>query len=99
MLPPPTRATPGVIPVTPLESAIDAAMAAREGVAPVAEPQEGPWGGQMGSYPVPWAAIEGMPEKWRREWEEWSWSERGIPLQGYELWRLSRNFAPWGGRF
>jgi len=93
MLPPPTRATPGTIPVarTPVEQALADVMATA--AQPQAEP--GPWGGEMGRYPVPWGAIEGMPS-WRREWEEWSWSERGIPLQGYEIWRLSRNAPPWG---
>lgn len=93
MLPPPTRATPGMIPGgrTPVEQAL--ADVAATAVEPQGEP--GPWGGEMGRYPVPWSAIEGMPS-WRREWEEWSWSERGIPLQGYEIWRLSRNVPPWG---
>lgn len=102
----PTRATPGRIPVTPVEQALsDVVSAAIGSFGPQQqaimgqEPQgvPGPWGGQMGSYPVPNITWNRDPRL--AEWEQWSWSERGIPLQGYELHRLSRNFAPWGGRF
>ena len=89
-------------PRTPVEQALadvgqlaagGGGQAAQEwGGGPFQEAHGRGWGGP---YNVPWAAIEGMPD-WRRQWEEWSWSERGIPLQGYEIFRLSRNVPPWG---
>ena len=80
-------------PRTPVEQALADVGQLAAGGQQAAGGGEG--GGGGGGYPVPWAAIEGMPG-WRRDWEEWSWSTRGIPLQGYEIFRLSRNVAPWG---
>ena len=90
------------LPRTPVEQALadvgqlaagGGGQAAQEwGGGPFQEAHGRGWGGP---YNVPWAAIEGMPD-WRRDWEEWSWRERGIPLQGNEIFNLSRNAPPWG---
>jgi len=84
---------------TPVEQAL-ADVGVMAGAAPAAQPaaqpaQAGAEPQEQQGFPVPWAAVEGMPN-WRQQWEVWSWQQRGIPLQGYEIFRLSRGRPPWG---
>ena len=92
--------------LTPVEQAL-ADVGQLAAGQPQVQPQEGPYAGafpgyweamgqQPGNYPVPQGAIAGMPD-WRGQWEEWSWSTRGIPLQGNEIFSISRGGSPWGG--
>jgi len=51
--------------------------------------------------PGDWEQLEGMPF-WRREWEIASRTQRGIPLQGYEIHSISREGYPgsfWSGEW
>lgn len=105
-----TAGTPaaGMTYQTPVEAAL-ATVGRLAATAPEPEPEQryyqplwpgerGYWaaiGQEPGEYQVPQGALTGMPG-WRRQAEEWSWSTRGIPLQGYEIFRISRGQVPWG---
>lgn len=99
------------LPRTPVEQALadvgqlaaggggQPAQEAGGGGSPYAGAFPGYWeamGQRPGNYPVPQGAIAGMPD-WRSQWEDWSWSTRGIPLQGNEIFSISRGGSPWGG--
>lgn len=77
---------------TPIEQALSTLTSLTQGEATTTGTTAATTGG---GYPIPWGAIAGMPD-WRRDWEAMSWSMRGIPLQGDEIWRLSRGVQPWG---